>query len=209
MTIQWQDIQLQANAPSFRPIQQVQIPVERAVERVPVSVEQNPYFNRGFQQEVTPMSNTSFGQPNAVKPIVNTGSSMPNDYTNAFINVAADTARGLTYSQGKRTQRGYADCSSLTARALNNYGIKVNPNMTTVSMPKDMKAAGFEMMAIDPNNLQVGDILWKNGHTAIYAGNGKTIEARGEGKPVGEYSLFGKSGKMTIPYTHIFRRSWS
>ena len=88
-------------------------------------------------------------------------------------------------------------------------GFNVNPNMTTATMPNDLKKAGFSMIPFNPNDLREGDILWRNGHTEIYSGNGNTIGAHSTKSGVGERSLYGRNGNLITPYTHIFRHSWS
>ncbi len=49
------------------------------------------------------------------------------------------------------------------------------------------------------NNLQRGDILYKDGHIAFYIGNGQTVEARGVNNPRGgEYRPGDQGGEIDI-----------
>ena len=114
------------------------------------------------------------------------------------------TANGV-YSQARRGTPGYWDCSSLVGTYLKNNGYNVNPMMTTASMTNELGKAGFNKIAFNPNDLQVGDILWRNGHTGIYLGGGQFYQARGQGKPIGSSNVFGKDGRNIYNFTHVFR----
>lgn len=95
-----------------------------------------------------------------------------------FIN-AALKYNGDKYSQAKRTEKGYSDCSSLVQKSLRDMG-EQHKLVTTESMPKDLRFRQINM-----KDLQRGDLLWGgsyvngkwSGHVAIYMGNGKTFEA--------------------------------
>ena len=95
-----------------------------------------------------------------------------------FIN-AALKYNGDKYSQAKRMEKGYSDCSSLVQKSLRDMG-EQHKLVTTESMPKDLRFRQINM-----KDLQRGDLLWGgsyvngkwSGHVAIYMGNGKTFEA--------------------------------
>lgn len=93
--------------------------------------------------------------------------------------------KGDKYSQPKRLQPGYSDCSSLIQKALNNMGCNTNPSLTVTTHRMGIEGdARFRNIPL--KSVQRGDLLWggeyKNGkwdgHVAIYLGDGKTLEAR-------------------------------
>ena len=201
MAIQWEDVNIQGIQPRFQPVQ-YNIPLQ-TVNNTPVSTTPNPYFNRtGMQQTTRPIENAYIEQPIANKQNIDSRVSQ-------FLTNARNNAVGAQYSQTLRRKQGYYDCSSFVAGNLNQMGFNVNPNMTTATMPNDLKKAGFSMIPFNPNDLREGDILWRNGHTEIYSGNGNTIGAHSTKSGVGERSLYGRNGNLITPYTHIFRHSWS
>lgn len=101
-----------------------------------------------------------------------------------FIN-AAMKYKGDRYSQPKRMQPGYSDCSSLIYKALSDCGYLKDPGVTVTTYRMGVSGDG-RFKKIPMTELQRGDILWGgnyvngkwSGHVAIYLGDGKTIEAR-------------------------------
>ncbi len=89
----------------------------------------------------------------------------------------AKKAVGSKYSQPKRFAPGHYDCSSLVMRSFQDVGLlpKKGYNLTTYTMPTDK-----HFMEINKNQLQYGDILWKQEHVAFYMGGNKTLEAKGK-----------------------------
>lgn len=99
---------------------------------------------------------------------------------NLFINEVLKM-KGWTYSQERRWEQGYADCSSIIIRALINTGmINDHSNMTTRTIDNDNRF--FE---ISMDSLEVGDILWYPGHVEIYMGGNTTFGAFRPGKVSG------------------------
>lgn len=66
------------------------------------------------------------------------------------------------------------DCSALMAVVVNGAGVKVSKDIYTGNMiPALMNTGEFEMMQFTKGmELMVGDILWRDGHTAIMVGDG-------------------------------------
>lgn len=89
---------------------------------------------------------------------------------------------GALYSQAKRLQPGYYDCSSAVMRAYQSVGLLPTRgyNLTTRSIHTDP-----HFQEININQLQPGDVAWKNGHMEMYVGNGKTLGAHKPGTPLG------------------------
>lgn len=85
------------------------------------------------------------------------------------------------YTNDKSSNSLGYDCSGLVLQAYENAGVGVKE--AGASSTKNMKSAllktGFEFVSGTPNvnNLQPGDILWKNGHTEMYVGNGQMVGA--------------------------------
>lgn len=116
---------------------------------------------------------------------------------------AARKRIGCAYSQVRRWEEGYYDCSSFVWRILAEIGINLNAvcnGSTAAAICEGMVNAG---MAIKPSDIKPGDILFfsyeANGryrnisHTAVYAGNGRIIHARGEKYGVCESAFSSKS----------------
>lgn len=116
---------------------------------------------------------------------------------------AARTKIGCAYSQINRWDEGTYDCSSFVWRVLGEVGINLNDfcgGSSAAAICEGMVNAG---MTINPADIQPGDIIFYsyeiNGryrnvsHTAIYAGNGKMIHARGVSYGVCESSYSTRS----------------
>lgn len=98
----------------------------------------------------------------------------------AFLNEAFKM-KGWTYSQERRWDYGYADCSSIVIRAMINSGITKNTsNLTTHTIASDRRFYEIPM-----SQAKRGDILWYEGHMEIYMGGDSTFGAFRPGKPAG------------------------
>ena len=93
------------------------------------------------------------------------------------------------------------DCSAFVYYALlnNNYDVrKYSPTAFTTGggEQETLRALGFiEMDFPGPDSCQAGDILWRDGHTEIYSGDGKSVGAHGaDNLPGGHPS--GGTGKL-------------
>lgn len=98
---------------------------------------------------------------------------------------AALKYKGDKYSQPKRMERGYSDCSSLIYKALRDSGLLDSKQTTRTISTKYMRDGDPRFKQIPESQLKRGDILWGQdntpqygGHVAIYLGEGKTLEAR-------------------------------
>lgn len=98
---------------------------------------------------------------------------------------AAMVYEGDLYSQTKRMQKGYSDCSSIPYKALRDTGmLDTSQTQRTVST-KFMRDGDPRMYQIPMKDLERGDLLWWQkpginyyyGHTGIYLGDGKVLEA--------------------------------
>ena len=59
------------------------------------------------------------------------------------------------------------DCSQLVSCALNNNGIKCSQYMRTATEIRELTALGFEELPYSAGSCLRGDVVWRNGHTAI------------------------------------------
>lgn len=92
---------------------------------------------------------------------------------------------GDAYSQLKRMDKGFSDCSSLIYKGLIDSKLLDNSQTTRTISTLYMKDGDPRFKLIDMKDLERGDILWGgdfvngkwSGHVAIYMGNGKTFEA--------------------------------
>lgn len=128
------------------------------------------------------------------------------------VKIANDQSHG--YSQQNRFGPDY-DCSSLILSAYKQAGVPIDWNVVCYTGNlQNLKQYGFADVTNKVNlntgtGLQPGDILWyhisgTNGHTALYAGNGQIVHARGQsyGSP--------KTGDQgsEIAVTAYYRGKW-
>lgn len=98
------------------------------------------------------------------------------------IGIANDDSHG--YDQTNRWGPDY-DCSSLLIQAFENAGspVKTNGASYTGNMVEVFKNTGFkdvttEITLSNGSGLKPGDVLWVDGHTEMYIGNGNIVGAR-------------------------------
>lgn len=109
-----------------------------------------------------------------------TSSAFGTGYVQRAREIAEDDSRGYTF--GAKGQNGEYDCSGLVWCALRDSGYDVSswPGGTSTE-EKGLLAMGFDVEDYSADRLRAGDILWWDsgdaGHTAIYSGDGKLIEA--------------------------------
>lgn len=98
---------------------------------------------------------------------------------------AAMVYEGDLYSQSKRMVKGYSDCSSIPYKALRDTGMLDTSQTQRTISTKFMRDGDPRMYQIPMAKLERGDLLWWQkpginyyyGHTGIYLGNGKVLEA--------------------------------
>ena len=98
---------------------------------------------------------------------------------------AAMVYEGDLYSQPKRMVKGYSDCSSIPYKALRDTGMLDTSQTQRTISTKFMRDGDPRMYQIPMAKLERGDLLWWQkpginyyyGHTGIYLGNGKVLEA--------------------------------
>ena len=98
---------------------------------------------------------------------------------------AAMKYEGDLYSQAKRMQKGYSDCSSIPYKALRDTGMLDSSQTQRTISTKFMRDGDPRMYQVAMKDLERGDLVWWQkpnisyyyGHTGIYLGNGKVLEA--------------------------------
>lgn len=98
---------------------------------------------------------------------------------------AAMVYEGDLYSQKNRMEKGYSDCSSIPYKALRDTGMLDTSQTQRTISTKFMRDGDPRMYQIPMAKLERGDLLWWQkpgidyyyGHTGIYLGNGKVLEA--------------------------------
>lgn len=93
---------------------------------------------------------------------------------------------GTTYSNKKRMQEGYYDCSSLVYRIYKSFGLEVGYPDSYVAASQAQWCVNNNVV-VSYNDLQAGDLVFFSSkpskrflsidHVGIYAGNGKIIDA--------------------------------
>jgi hypothetical protein len=92
----------------------------------------------------------------------------------------AETFRGVPYVYGGTTPKGF-DCSGYVQYVFKHFGIK---------LPRTSQDQSKVGVAVDDGHLSPGDLIFSNwgegpnSHVAIYAGNGKLLEAPRTGETV-------------------------
>lgn len=92
---------------------------------------------------------------------------------------------GDLYSQKRRLDKGYSDCSSIPYKALRDTGMLDTSQTQRTISTKFMRDGDPRMYQIPMDKLERGDLLWWQkpginyyyGHTGIYLGDGKVLEA--------------------------------
>lgn len=100
-----------------------------------------------------------------------------------FIN-AAMVYLGDTYSQLKRLEPKFSDCSSIIQKALNALGWNTRKNVTVTTHRMGIEGDS-RFREIPLNSIQRGDLVWWHkyvngvyqGHVGIYLGDNKVLEA--------------------------------
>lgn len=98
---------------------------------------------------------------------------------------AAMVYEGDLYSQKNRMEKGYSDCSSIPYKALRDTGMLDTSQTQRTISTKFMRDGDPRMYQIPMAKLERGDLLWWQkpginyyyGHTGIYLGDGKVLEA--------------------------------
>ena len=138
-----------------------------------------------------------------------TGSSSWVDWA---VSVAKDDKHG--YSQPNRGGDPDYDCSSFVWAALRHAGFDVGSSpFNTDGMDSVLKAAGFERSDFrDVASLQAGDVVWADGHTEIYMGDGEFVGAHWderhgiEGRTPGDQTgdEIGVTSTLNARYTRVY-----
>jgi cell wall-associated NlpC family hydrolase len=110
----------------------------------------------------------------------------------AAVVAAAHSYSGDKYSQLRRTQPGYSDCSSFVAKALKKAGIKPpGPWPTTYGF-----LASKDWLTIPASQVQAGDIAVTAGHMVLMTGPGQGIGQQRPGVNVRTGSIRTLFGSM-------------
>lgn len=96
------------------------------------------------------------------------------------------TKIGIPYSQPYRELKNYYDCSSFVRRMYQEVsGVYIGLNTYEI-------ATNLRNYEISFDDLQIGDLLWQNGHIAMYYGDGLVIHSSGSINGVGIESMHRK-----------------
>lgn len=150
-----------------------------------------------FNKDIAPI-NTGKGLFNAAKMSKSNSSSdvgsVNADGKRKELLSFALSKEGSKYSQANRFGKDTFDCSSLVLRSMRAIGLdSTGDNLTSRSIHSDPRFTEISRNALSP-----GDILWKNGHVAIYTGGNGTIEAMNPRKGV-------RRGQVGNRFTRFYR----
>lgn len=107
--------------------------------------------------------------------------------------------KGDRYSQTKRMDTGYSDCSSIIYKGLRDADLLDTSQTTRTVSTRYMRDGDPRFRRIDMGQLERGDILWwqkqgvnyYSGHVGIYLGQGKVLEAIKSGVDIHPRSRLG------------------
>jgi cell wall-associated NlpC family hydrolase len=88
----------------------------------------------------------------------------------AALVTAAMTHRGERYSQARRWQTGFSDCSSFVGKSFRDIGITPPAGSTTVTL-----RAWPALRRVGRDELAAGDLIWVPGHVTIAVDNRTAI----------------------------------
>ncbi len=106
----------------------------------------------------------------------------PQTVGEAAVNLALSRLN-WSYSQDRRMQVGYWDCSSMISRVYSELGVAIPSSSTTLELQEIAKDRG---QIIDQSEMIAGDVLWFSSsdgserHVVMYAGNGQCVHAKGK-----------------------------
>lgn len=118
---------------------------------------------------------------------------------------------GCIYDQNRRWEEGFYDCSSFVWRVLRAAGIDLSTICAGYTAAEECRGMVNAGMMIRMEDMRQGDVIFYSSHingryrnvthTAIYAGDGKIVHARGEAYGV-QLSDFYQSGLVCVcrPY---------
>ena len=127
-----------------------------------------------------------YNQFNGREAPVNTNIELTGENANKMLNminrayaIASDDT--YQYSQANRNEEFYYDCSSFVSRLYVDYfGIsRLDSGRNETGTENIRKNCERSYQIVSLTSLQPGDILWKNGHTALYIGDNTIVEAKG------------------------------
>ena len=101
------------------------------------------------------------------------------------------------YSQGKRYDKYYYDCSSLVYRLYKKF-FNISVPATTSGYTAKYRVGSTKTVKLQP-----GDVLWRTGHVIMYIGNGKYVAAHNPHKAFkDQVSVYTDNPRA---YTYVYR----
>jgi cell wall-associated NlpC family hydrolase len=137
--------------------------------------------------EITGSAGTGFGG----------GSAFAGSGKRAAVVAAARSFSGDTYSQARRRQPGYSDCSSFVGKALRKAGIK--PPGSDWPVVSNFWVSG-QWRTIPASQVQAGDIALTRHHMVIMTGKGQGIGQQRPGVNVREGSIRTLFASTSVTY---------
>lgn len=115
-------------------------------------------------------------------------------------------AKAAGWDLSKITAACECDCSALIAVLACCAGYSVSKDIYTGNEIKALTNVGFTKKTYSESALKVGDVLWRNGHTAIYVGTSTTYNGSNGSSSGGNTSYSGKGiGTATAKTTMNIR----
>lgn len=115
---------------------------------------------------------------------------------------AARKHKNEKYSQAKRWQSGYSDCSSFVGKAFKDIGITPPGGSTTVSY-----LAWKQLKKISASEVRAGDLIYHPGHIVIATSNTRAIGQQNRRSNVQEGSINVLVSTFPAP-TYLRYKGW-
>lgn len=116
---------------------------------------------------------------------------------------AGESIKGTKYKWGGTNPSTGVDCSGFTQWSLQKAGANIPGRLTSASLRNNPKQ--YNMVEVSMSDLKPGDVLWQQGHVAMYHSAGKIIESGGVSKNILGYSGVAVSNMQGRRFAKAYR----
>ena len=155
----------------------------------------NTYAPVGAKNDPKGLNNSWYNNVNSIMKSITVPT---NDETSVVR--SAKSYKGVPYKLGGNSRSGI-DCSALIQRAYENVGIKMKGRLTSQALHDNPGDFGF--MEVPISSARPGDIVWHQGHLALYNGDGTVTEASSTLNRVAVNGVNQRKKHFTRAYRHF------